>query len=153
MFRCLLLSIYLTTMSATDTPNILIIDDDRLHLTLYAWILGRQGYRCQTALVGSSSVDLSGVDLPAADMPANGAVDLVLLDYRLNSSVTAVEIARDLRKRLGSIPIVVLSEVEWMPDDMRGHAAAFVHKGDPKFLLDTVAATLQGKDSEGKSSQ
>lgn len=130
-------------MSANDSPNILIIDDDQLHLTLYAWILGRQGYSCQTTLVGSSSVDLA----------TDGAIDLVLLDYRLKSSVTSVEIVQALRERFGSVPIIVLSEVEWMPDDMRGHAAAFVHKGDPTFLLDTVAATLQASSREGKSSR
>ena len=124
-------------MSANDSPNILIIDDDQLHLTLYAWILGRQGYKCETALVGSSSVDL----------PANGAIDLVLLDYRLKSSVTALQIVRDLRNRFGSIPIVVLSDLEWMPDDMREHATAFVHKGSPQYLLDTVAATLRRQPS------
>lgn len=130
-------------MSPTEAPNILIIDDDSLHSTLYAWILERQGYKCQTALVGSSSVDL----------PTNGVIDLALLDYRLNSTLTPLDIVRDLKNRFGSIPIVVLSELQWMPDDMRGHAAAFVHKGDPKYLLETVAATLQGKDPEEKSSR
>lgn len=93
--------------------------------------------------MGSTSVDL----------PTNVSVDLAVLDYRLNSSLTPLDIIRDLRNSFGSIPIVVLSELEWMPDDMRGHAAAFVHKGDPNFLLDTIAATLQGTDPEEKSSR
>jgi CheY-like chemotaxis protein len=142
---CSLRSKYILTgfevqMPSDEARSILIIDDDSLHLTLYAWILERQGYRCQTALVGSSSVD----------MPQKAAFDLALLDYKLNSSVTALEIVHDLRNRFGSIPIVVLSELQWMPDDMRGHAATFVHKGDPKYLLDTIAAVLENKASEEK---
>lgn len=130
-------------MLLAEAPKILIIDDDSLHATLYAWILERQGYKCQTALVGSTSIDL----------PTNDPIDLALLDYRLNSSLAPLDIVRDLRNRFGSIPIVVLSELQWMPDDMRGHAAAFVHKGDPNFLLDTIAATLQGIGPEEKSSR
>jgi len=35
----------------------------------------------------------------------------------------------------------------WMPDDMGPHAAAFVHKGEPQQLLDTLAALLHGRPS------
>ncbi len=112
--------------------TILIIDDDELHLTLYTWILQGQGYKCQTALVKSTSVDL----------PESGAIDLVLLDYRLSSSLTAVDVVLLVKQAFASVPVVVLSEMQWMPDDMRPHAIDFIHKGDPKRLVDTIGSIL-----------
>lgn len=112
--------------------TILIIDDDELHLTLYTWILQGQGYKCQTALVKSTSVDL----------PQNSAIDLVLLDYRLSSSLTAVDVVLLVKQAFASVPVLVLSEMQWMPDDMRDHAVGFVHKGDPNRLVETIGRIL-----------
>jgi|SRR5215469_13718333 len=116
-------------------PTILIVDDDPLHLTIYAWILAREGYGCKKALVGSTSVEL----------PHDEVIDLVLLDYRLSSSLTATDLAEMVKKAFPAAPIVVLSELPWMPDDISPHAAAFVHKGEPKHLLETLAEVLQSR--------
>jgi DNA-binding NtrC family response regulator len=113
--------------------TILIVDDDQLHLTLYTWILEGHGYKCKTALVTNTSVDL----------PDDAGIDLVLLDYRLNSSLSASDVVRQLKNTFSSVPIIVLSELPWMPDDMRGHAVDFVNKGDPKRLLEAIATILQ----------
>ena len=121
-------------MSAQDT-TVLIIDDDSLHLTIYTWILGREGYKCRTSLVKSSSVEL----------PVNDTVDLVLLDYRLSSSLMAIDVAEQVKGAFPSAPIVVLSELQWMPDDIRAHASAFVSKGEPHLLLQTITSVLAGK--------
>jgi DNA-binding response OmpR family regulator len=117
--------------------TVLIVDDDPLHLTLYTWILQRDGYKCATALVKGTSVDL----------PSDAAVDVVLLDYRLNSSLTSLDVIHRLRSAFASVPIVILSEMQWMPDDVREHAVAFVNKGEPTQLLETIAAVLRGKPS------
>ena len=120
----------------TNNICVLIVDDDPFHLALYAWIIQSKGYACATALVQSNTLDL----------PSVSQVDLVLLDYRLKISVlTPLDVVHRLRSAFASTPIVILSELEWMPDDVRGHAAAFVNKGDPKLLLDTIAAVLHGK--------
>jgi|SRR5579859_791276 len=117
--------------------TVLIVDDDPLHLTIYKWILQREGYHCRTALVGSTSVEL----------PVGDLVDLVLLDYRLSSSLTAPEVAEQVKSSFPEAPIVVLSELPWMPDDIRAYAAAFVNKGEPKRLIETLATVLRGKPS------
>jgi DNA-binding NtrC family response regulator len=117
--------------------SVLIIDDDSLHLTIYTWILAREGYQCRTALVGSTSVKL----------PVDEAIDLVLLDYRLNSSLKAVEVAEQVKNAFPSAPIVVLSELPWMPHDIATHAAAFVNKGEPKRLIETIAGVLHRRPS------
>ena len=60
-------------MHSADT-TILIIDDDPPHLKIYSWILQSKSYKCKSALVNSTSLELR----------ADAAIDLVLLDYRLN---------------------------------------------------------------------
>ena len=120
-----------------EKATILVIDDDPLHLKIYTWILERDGYHSLTALVGSNSVDL----------PENEDIDLVLLDYRLSSSVKSPDVANRVKRAFPSAPIVVLSEAPWMPDDMREHAVAFINKGNPQRLLDTVASVLREKVS------
>jgi DNA-binding NtrC family response regulator len=121
----------------TKDTTILVIDDDPLHLKIYTWILQREGYLCITAQVGSTSVHL----------PADQKVDLVLLDYRLNSSLRAPDVAILVKDAFPGIPIVVLSEAPWMPDEMQKYAAAFINKGNPQRLLETVAEALEGKTS------
>lgn len=115
--------------------TVLILDDDPTHLKIYSWILERSGYQPVTALVGSRSVEL----------PENTYVDAVLLDYRLASELTAVDIAKRLKQVFRAAPVIVLSEMPWMPDNIAPHAAAFVHKGEPQQLLDTLATVLRGR--------
>ena len=122
---------------ASKPATILIVDDDALHLQLYAWILQRRGHNCILAQVKSESLDL----------PPNGDVDLVLLDYRFNSSLSTMDVFDQIRSRFPSAPVVVLSDRQWMPDDMKGKAEAFVSKGDPNVLLDTVATILDRRSA------
>jgi DNA-binding NtrC family response regulator len=113
--------------------TILIIDDDPLHLKLYAWILQRNGYKCLTAQVKSTSVEL----------PKGAALDVVLLDFRLNSSLSAIDVAKQVKVVFPSIPILVLSELQWMPEEMREYATDFVNKGDPQKLVERIAEVVQ----------
>ncbi|HEY2495786.1 MAG TPA: response regulator [Candidatus Angelobacter sp.] len=123
--------------------TILIVDDDPLHLKLYSWILQRKSYKCATALVQSSSVDL----------PENASVNLVLLDYRLKSSLTTLEVVSQIRDKFAAVPIVILSDLQWMPDEMRGEAVAFVNKGDPKLLLQTISDVLQDEQPKAETQE
>ena len=109
--------------------TVLVIDDNEQHLKIYCWMLQRSGYECIPALVDSTSVQL----------PTSRTICLVLLDYRLNSSLTAADVAEQLKAGFPSAPIVILSELPWMPDDAQGYARAFVNKGEPERLLETVA--------------
>jgi hypothetical protein len=68
---------------------------------------------------------------------------LVLLDYRLNSSITATDAVQRIKELFGAVPIIVLSELQWMPDDMRNHAVAFISKGEPDIMLDTIKEVLK----------
>ena len=108
---------------------VLLIDDDAQHLKIYSWMLERKGWKCIPALVGSDSVEL----------PTSRSICMVLLDYRLNSSLTAADIAEQLKASFPSAPIVLLSELPWMPEEAHRYAKAFVHKGEPEQLFQTVA--------------
>ena len=118
-----------TRSEGTNNSAILVVDDNSQHLKIYCWMLQRQGYHCIPALVGSTSVDL----------PTSKNVCLVLLDYRLNSSLTAADVADQLKIEFPSAPIIILSELPWMPEDAGRYAKGFVHKGEPARLMETVA--------------
>ena len=112
--------------------TVLIVDDDPSHLKIYCWVVERGGFRSLPALV-----DGGGVHLPEAER-----VDLALLDYRLGSGVSAVEVAKRLRALYPSIPILVLSDLFGMPEDIAPYASGFVRKGEPQQLLDTIVSTI-----------
>lgn len=113
---------------------VLLIDDDPSQLKLYRWVLERGAFKVMPALVGSTSVNLPD--------PEAISVDVVLLDYKLSSELTAADIAAMVRSKFPLAPIVVLSDLPFMPDAARGFADGFVQKGEPEKLLKTVAAAV-----------
>src|SRR5690349_11885267 len=110
--------------------TVLLIDDDPSQLKLYRWILERGSFAVVPALVGSSSVDLPDPEC----MP----VDVVLLDYRLSSELSAADVAQMVREKFFGAPIIVLSDLPFMPEAAREFADGFVQKGEPEKLLKTV---------------
>jgi DNA-binding NtrC family response regulator len=112
--------------------KVLVIDDDPSHLRLYAWILERGGYTPVTALVQRNCLEL-----PDGNSPA-----VVVLDYALGASLKAADVARQVRSAYPAAPIIIRSDLFGMPDDVAPLAAAFVQKGDPQLLLETIAGVL-----------
>jgi DNA-binding NtrC family response regulator len=113
---------------ASSEPLVLILDDDPSHLKIYSWIVEQAGCEALPVEVRSTSVKL----------PLGTAIDLVLMDYRYNSSLTAVDIVKAVKAAFPTAPIVVLSEVEVMPRDMKPHAVAFIRKGEPQELVNRL---------------
>ena len=112
-------------------PTILLVDDNPSHLKIYELLLERAGYRPLRL-----EVDGGPVALPEEQ------IDLVLLDYRLPGEHTAARIAEEARQTYGAVPIIVLSDVMWMPDEMLPRADHFVRKGEPELLLQSIAEAL-----------
>lgn len=129
-------------MALTDKATVLIVDDDPAHLKLYSWVLQRGGFRTLTALV----------DGAALIIPEDERIDAAVLDYRLSPNLTALEVAKRLRSGLPSLPILVLSDLPWMPDDVAPYASGFVRKGEPQQLIDTTSAIL-GQPPENSNSE
>ncbi len=124
-------------------PSVLIVDDDPSHLKIYSWIIERGGYR---------TVPLLAWTEPLA-IPQAEPIDLVLLDYRLGESLSAPDVAKQIRFTFPEAPILVLSDMMYMPDDMAEYATAFVRKGNPEQLLQTVGTYLKPGAERGKTSE
>jgi DNA-binding NtrC family response regulator len=123
----------------TSLPSkILIVDDDASHLEVYSLLMIKAGMEPLPALV-----EFVGVDLPQ-----NEAVRLVLLDYRLNSLKTSAELAQEIRGLYPSAPIVVLSDLWSLPADIEPYVNAFVRKGEPARLIETVRRLMDKDRSE-----
>ena len=119
--------------------TVLIVDDDPSHLKLYSWVIERGGFRPLTALVQRETVQL----------PDAEPIHVAVLDYRLGNEISAVDVAKRLRDSYPDIPIVVLSDMLWMPDDIAPYASGFVRKGEPEQLLETLASTVKTASGDG----
>lgn len=128
--------------SELTTKTVLLVDDDPSHLKLYSWIVNRGGYRAVTALVGSSSVTF----------PTVRHIDLAVMDYRLSSQLTPQDVARHIREQFNAVPIILISELLWMPDDMNGFVNTFVTKGDPEQLLERIHELIAKHESGASGS-
>lgn len=104
--------------------TILLVDDNEKHLMLHAMILSNAGFRPITAVVGPDMLDVYSNEHPA----------LIFLDYQLNSQINARQAAGLLHERYPDVPLIVLSTRESMPEDVKGLATGFLHKGDPAEL-------------------
>ncbi len=105
--------------------TILLVDNDTQHLMLHCLVLKKAGYRPIAAVVGETSFSFQENERPS----------LIFLDYRLNSVMETKQVAELLRHSFPGTPLVVLSSMDALPDDMKGIADAFLRKGDPQDLV------------------
>ncbi len=129
-------------MSDTERKRILIVDDDPSHLEIYGMIVDRAGYRAVPLLVRFAGPE------PVPDVE----IAAILLDYRLNSVKTSPEIAQQLREKHPQAPILVLSDLWTMPEDIQPYVSDFVRKGEPENLLKALLR-LTTADCDGASPQ
>jgi len=108
--------------------SILIIDDDPVHLQIYQLIVESAGFRGLTMLVSSRGMEF----------PEREQVNAVLLDYRLAPNISARDVALEVKARYPYAPIVLLSDLQLAPADTAPIIQAFVRKGDPERLLETL---------------
>jgi len=124
-------------------PTVLIVDDDPSHLKIYSWIVERGGYRTVPVLAWAQPLAI----------PENESIDLALLDYRLGESLSAPDVAKQVRSAFPAAPILILSDMMYMPEEMAEHATAFVRKGNPEQLLQTLDSFLKPDRVQSKSSE
>ena len=126
-------------MTIAKPPTILLIDDERQHLTMQALVLKNAGFRPIAVVVGAESLSLPNHELP----------DLIFLDYRLNTTLNCQQIAPLLRQTYKATPIVLLSSMPEMPPEMAPLVDSFLKKGEPE---DLIALTRKLLDTPGESS-
>lgn len=124
-------------------PSILVVDDDPSHLRIYGWIMNAAGFHPVTAQVLANEICF----------PESGKFDVVVLDYRLTGTMTAVEAAQQIREKYPQPPIVILSDVFGMPDDIAPYAKKFVRKGEPEKLISTIKSLLDERAAPQDSRQ
>ena len=112
-------------VSEAERKRILIVDDDPSHLDIYGMIVDREGYLPVPLLVRFAGPE------PVPD----GEIAVILLDYRMNSVKTAPQIAQELKAKHPEAPILLLSDLWTMPEDIQPYASDFVRKGEPEKLL------------------
>lgn len=127
-------------MATAKQPTILIIDDERQHLTMQSLILKEAGFRPITVVVGSQSLSLPDHDPP----------DLILLDYRLNSVLNSQQVAQLLREKFRRIPIVLVSSMQEMPVEMKPFVDSFLRKGNPEDLVALIKNMLGRSQDAGQ---
>jgi CheY-like chemotaxis protein len=108
--------------------SILLIDDDPVHLDIYRQIVESAGFMGIPVLVSFRGICL----------PQDGPVDAVLLDYRLAPNISALEVVEQVRGRFPAVPIAVLSDMFAVPDELAPLVQAYVRKGNPEKLLETL---------------
>lgn len=108
--------------------SVLIIDDDPVHLQIYRFIVESVGFRGLPVQVTARGLEF----------PDQEPVDAVLLDYRLAPNISARSVALEARERYPSAPIVVLSDIHEVPDEMAPIVQGFVRKGNPEKLVETL---------------
>jgi DNA-binding NtrC family response regulator len=118
-------------------PKVLIVDDDPAHLEIYALLVEQARCRPIPAIVRFSGLEY----------PPDTDIELIILDYRLNSVKTAPDIALEARSRYPGVPVILLSDVLAMPRDVAPFTAKFVRKGEPQKLIDAIRAIMA--DSAG----
>ena len=119
-------------------PNVLIVDDDPDHLKIYGWILERAELKPVPCLVKRR-----GLELPKLE-----GVALVVVDYALHCGASPVEVAQRLREEYPQAPIILLSNVNGLPEDVEPYVQAFVRKDNPEELLAVVTSLLAVPVSE-----
>lgn len=108
--------------------SVLMIDDDPTHLQIYGWILKSAGFAPCLALARNDGIE----------MPNDQAIDVAVLDYRLTVGLKATDAAKLVNEAFPGVPIILLSDLYGVPDDIAPYVQAFVRKGEPEKLIATV---------------
>jgi DNA-binding NtrC family response regulator len=108
--------------------SVLMIDDDPTHLQIYGWILKSAGFAPCLALARNDGIE----------MPDNQTIEVAVLDYRLTVSLKATDAAKLVNEAFPGVPIILLSDMYGVPEDIAPYVQAFVRKGEPEKLIATI---------------
>lgn len=119
-----------------DRRKVLIVDDDPYQLEIYSLLVQHAGFEPVPTIV----------KFAGPVFPPEMDISLILLDYRLNSIKTAPEVAQEAQNRFGGVPILVLSDLWHMPEDIAPYVVGFVRKGEPQELISRMLELVSRSD-------
>lgn len=111
-------------------PTILAIDDGQIGLTVRKKLLESAGY---TVLAASDAAQ-------GRRLFENYAVDLVLMDYYLPEDGS--QLRQHMKARRPHVPIVILSGIPELPEDMSSVDLFLSKLDDPTAILEKIAELL-----------
>lgn len=110
---------------------ILCVDDEDIPRTLRALVLGKRGYEVLSAASAAQALELLALH----------HVDLVLTD-QIMPEMAGTELAKQLRATRPSLPVIIVSGVNEIPEDAV-YADRFVSKVEgPEVLFRCIAEVL-----------
>jgi DNA-binding response OmpR family regulator len=116
--------------------RVLVVEDEPSVVSYLLPLLQREGFEVASALSGTTALAMAADDPP----------DLVLLDVGL-PDLSGVEVCRELRRRPGYLPVVMLTGLDSPADELAGfavHADDYVTKPvQPELLLARIRAVLR----------
>jgi len=114
-----------------EKPVILCVDDEQIPLTLRKSVLERFGYSVLTANSGAE----------ALEQLQTHHVDLVLTDM-LMPGLSGTELAREIKQRMPTLPIILFSGVNEIPEGI-GYVDVFLSKVEgPARMSEKIAEVL-----------
>ncbi|HEX4582676.1 MAG TPA: response regulator [Acidobacteriaceae bacterium] len=127
--------------SALHATVILCVDDEEIPRTLRQMVLVKQGYTVLCAVSAAEALDLLD----------QHHVDLVLTDQMM-PGIVGTELAKRLRVSRPSLPIIIVSGVNEIPDDA-AFADRFVSKVEgPEALFRSIIEVLARYSSDAAAS-
>jgi CheY-like chemotaxis protein len=113
--------------------TILCVDDEENQLLLRKLLLERAGYRVVAA--GCSRDGLAAFEATP--------IHIAVLDYWMSGG-NGLQLARELKRRKDSLPVVILSAYSELPGETIGIADAWIPKGAAsEALLNKIAELLK----------
>jgi CheY-like chemotaxis protein len=122
----------------SDNFTILCVDDEENQLLLRKRLLERAGYN--VVAVRSSREGLAAFE--------SSPIHIAVLDYWMTGG-NGLQLAQELKRRRGSLPVVILSAYSELPGETIGIADAWITKGmASETLLKKIAELLNRHNSQ-----
>ena len=123
--------------------TILLVDDEEAEVYVYSRLLREAGYRPLATVIGEQFMSTHETERPSQ----------ILLDYILNSTIEARDLASLFRQIFAGVPILVLSVLDKCPGDLNGLVDDFLQKGDHEQFLARVRHLLNAGPSRTASAE
>jgi CheY-like chemotaxis protein len=106
------------------------VDDQQISMKVRKSLLEEYGFMVRVATNSSGCLDVL----------EEYAIDLVVLDYRLNDGVNGEQLARSIRARWPNLPLIMLTGVMDLPETAREVVDRVFIKGwnQPQEVIDAI---------------